>query len=991
MSTPLYRIPNRLRFKIVIAAVTMFVLVSLVGWIGLSYTKLVANVVTRTTEIHVPLLANAVAASNAMRRLTFAARDILIACDHADGSHRAWLEGTLSQEFSAINNLADFLKSTGNLNFEQKVRSATAELKLTINNLSRLCDIREGLQTQFNIRRLHALSNIEEFDKLIASIQNIEGSTTSASAPGANDPGQSIPEPIHSDYQSWQAALHMADMRIRLARFTGYLEQAHSNQVLKGTTSLTEQLMELKALRYELIVLMPQLIRLGHPDAVTRMDSLMSELSDLLKKNGGLHNIWRRVRLFDSGTAAQKMMASRAEIALSSVLKAMESDARTRYDKAIQTVESQIRESLWVTGTVAVISAILFLIASVIIASRLIRPMEQLTAHVEQLRLDDELESNTPDSLMQREDEIGALARSFDLLIVELSQTRRQLLRESRENIRIQYDRLSAAIESSPQGLCLTDAKGRILMFNSHFLRLYDLQPEQITETMSLRKLLELLARQGAKWLEQPDQDRKLTLAGLTKEPLLLDFRNERTIVVRTADTPEGGLVSVHEDITERRRQEEKIAHLAHHDNLTGLPNRTLFREQLIQAQKDLVQGQELALLVLDLDDFKSVNDSLGHPVGDRLLIQVSERLNSCLMNSDKVARLGGDEFAIFMTEDASTQRVIQTAENIIDSLHRAFKIDRHAVIIGVSIGVAVSPRDATDTDVLIKCADIALFRAKADGRNSYCFFESEMDTHIQTRRALEMDLRHAVENNDLELYYQPQIGFGSKQIEGFEALIRWNHPNRGFISPQLFITLAEEIGLIDSLGKWVLRRACEDALQWPESITIAVNLSPIQFRNKGLLDDIRNTLAATGLNPGRLELEITEGVLLENSKHTQQLLETLRNLGVQTAMDDFGTGYSSLSYLRRFHFDKVKIDRSFVSAMDTSSDDGAVVHAICDLCHSLGMKTIAEGVETAHQYEILQQASCTQWQGFYCSKAVPLSETLALIARGDCSESKSS
>ena len=970
---------RRLRFKMVAAALCGVIVVSVVGWIGLSYTNQVASIITRTTDTHIPLLANAVSASNAMRRLTHAARSILAACDVADGSHRTWFEGTLSNEFAAIDVLANFLQQINSLELARKVHSAKEELQLTISNLATLCNTRETLQNEFESRKQQSLTVLAEMDQLVLSLHWIEDSALSMLWDTPKALASTLNFRDEPDYEIWQSALHLAHLNAHLAQQRLNLERAHSNQVLKGISSRADQLKILTAIRGEIDDLLPAFARFDSVDSRgAQINALAIELTNHLVGPGGLHEIWRRVRLFDSGTAAQKMMVSRAEIALAAVLQSLEDDARVQYEQATATIDDRIMESRWVIGLVAVTTSMLLLILGLLIASRLTQPMEALKAHVEKLRSSDDLSQATPAILLSRVDEIGALAVTFDQLIRELADARQHLLRESQEHIRLQYDRLSAAIESIPQGLSLTDAHGRLLMSNRQFLKLYDLAPHKIHQGMPLRELLELIRQQGARWLNRPDNDYSFNLEGLTNTPQMLDFRNDKTIVVRVADTPEGGLVSVHEDITERRRQEEQITHLAHHDTLTGLVNRTLFREQLQEAQ---MKQHQLALLCLDLDNFKSVNDSLGHPIGDRLLIQVSERLRHCLQGTDKVARLGGDEFGILIIGDTSEQRITQIAEKVIKQLSRPYLIDQQTIIIGVSIGIAISPRDGQDADILLKRADIALFRAKKqEGRSTYCYFESQMDTHIQARRALEIDLRHAIENEELEVFYQPQIGFHSQSIEGFEALLRWKHRERGYVSPEKFISLAEELGLINRLGKWVLQRACQDALQWPSSVSIAVNLSPVQFFNETMLNDVQQCLATTGLNPQRLELEITEGVLLEDTCRTLTLLEKLRELGVQFAMDDFGTGYSSLGYLRKFHFDKVKIDRSFVMGMEQSTDNQAVVQAICGLCNSLGIDTIAEGVETSHQHEILQQTNCTQWQGFYYSRAVPLPETLTFF-----------
>lgn len=956
------RVFGRLRFKMVAAALCSVIVVSAIGWIGLIYTDQVATVITRTTDTQYPLLTNAVSASNAMRTLTRTARDIRTACDRADGSHRAMLAGGLSTEFAAIDALADFLEHTHTPDTERTVRTAKDELELTISNLSSLCDTRETLQIRFEEQRQQALTTIAELDELVQAMHFYdEAGPRSAMQGNAQDDA------------SLETALHLAHVSIHLVRLSKDLARAHTNQAQGNTRDQEAHLASLVALEIERDALRPALPTPG-------MDELIVRLSDILTGPGGLHDAWRRARLFDSGMAAQILMVSRAENALATVLRRLESDARVQYQEATEAIDNKIMESRFVVALVAASSSLMLLVAGLVFASRLTRPVERLTTHVEHLRQTDDLNQQTPLRLVTRSDEIGTLAQSFEQLILELSNARRRLEEESRQNIRIQYDRLTAAIESIPQGLCLTDADGRLLMVNSRLLQLYDLAPAQVHTGMSLRELSKLCCEQGARWLKQPVCEQEPTQRDTCMAPQMLDFRNERTIVVQVATTPEGGLVSVHEDITERRKQEEQITHLAHHDTLTGLANRTLFRKKLAAAQADQEGGRDVALLCLDLDDFKSVNDSLGHPVGDQLLIQVGERLRHCLGDTDRVARLGGDEFAVLLTENVTPDRVTRMANKVIERLGRPYRVATHTIVTGVSIGIAIAPRNASDPDVLLKQADIALFRAKQDGRSTYRYFEPEMDAYIQARRALEMDLRDAIEHEKMELYYQPQVDLDDESPRGFEALLRWRHPERGFVSPAEFVVMAEEIGLIDRLGNWVLRRACQDASHWPEEISIAVNLSPVQFRNEAFLDEVRNALSASGLSPTRLVLEITEGVLLEDTDHNLCMLEALRGMGVQIAMDDFGTGYSSLGYLCKFRFDKVKIDRSFVNGMLTSCDSHAVVHAICGLCTSLGIETIAEGVESSQQVDALRQLGCKQSQGYYYAKAVPLAETLDFV-----------
>jgi diguanylate cyclase (GGDEF)-like protein len=443
-----------------------------------------------------------------------------------------------------------------------------------------------------------------------------------------------------------------------------------------------------------------------------------------------------------------------------------------------------------------------------------------------------------------------------------------------------------------------------------------------------------------------------------------------------------GGWVITHEDITERRKAEAKISHMALHDALTNLPNRIFFHEQMKNRLAHLSRDQKFAVLYLDLDRFKTVNDTLGHHYGDKLLRQVAERMSGCLREGDSIARLGGDEFAILQGSVKQPNDAITLASRLIEIAGAPFDLDGHQVVIGVSIGIAIAPTDATDADQLLKNADMALYRAKADGRGAYRFFEAEMDALMQARRALELDLRKALVNGEFELYYQPLVNLKMEDISGFEALIRWNHPARGLVAPLEFIPMAEETALIVPIGEWVLRQACAEAMKWPDHITIAVNLSPAQFKMRNLAQMVMSALAQSGLAASRLELEITESVLLMDNESTLETLHQLRNLGVRISMDDFGTGYSSLSYLRSFPFDKIKIDRSFIHDLATNADSKAIIRAVTGLGSSLGITTTGEGVETHEELEYLKREGCTEAQGYFFSKPKPAREVLKLLSR---------
>ena len=439
-----------------------------------------------------------------------------------------------------------------------------------------------------------------------------------------------------------------------------------------------------------------------------------------------------------------------------------------------------------------------------------------------------------------------------------------------------------------------------------------------------------------------------------------------------------GGFVLTLDDVTEFVRNAE----LAQRDALTGLANRTALRDQLAerlaQAEKN---NQPVAVLYVDLDRFKAVNDTLGHPVGDLLLRKVADRFKSALRDGDTVARLGGDEFAVIQSETLQPDGATSLATRLVDLIGRTYAVDGHMLHIGASVGIAIHPNDGSEPDVLFKKADLALYRAKAEGRSCYRFFESGMDERMQSRRSMEIDLRRALAFKQLEVEYQPQIDLATNIIVGFEALIRWHHPERGRVSPADFIPLAEEIGVIVPIGEWVLRTACKEAASWPEPVSVAVNFSPVQFRDGKLVDTIISALAHSGLPATRLEVEITEGALLENGEGVLRSLNRLRAIGVHVSMDDFGTGYSSIGYLQKFPFDKVKIDQSFIRDIDTSPERQAIVRAITSLASTLGMNTTAEGVETEAELDCVRAEGCTNVQGYLTGRPLTAESAAALVA----------
>ncbi|MBI5262914.1 MAG: EAL domain-containing protein [Bradyrhizobium sp.] len=437
-------------------------------------------------------------------------------------------------------------------------------------------------------------------------------------------------------------------------------------------------------------------------------------------------------------------------------------------------------------------------------------------------------------------------------------------------------------------------------------------------------------------------------------------------------------------DVTERKRAEARVAFMAEHDGLTGLPNRALLRRQIGKMLPHTRRSKDgLAVLVLGLDNFKGVNDTLGHAVGDKLLRSVAKRLRSTLREEDKLARLNSDEFAIVQSGLRRPDEAVGLANRLLEAISDPYLIDGNSVVIGASIGIAMAPGDGEDFEKLLKSADMALSRAKTDARGTFSFFEAAMDARAHSRRKIEVELREAIQNEVLRPYYQPLVDLADGRITGFEALVRWPHPERGMISPAEFIPVAEDTGLISAVGAQVLRRACMDAATWPDHVSVAVNLSSLQFRSGNLLSVVNDTLRQSGLPPRRLELEITETLLLDKSPQVLATLHALRALGVRISMDDFGTGYSSLSYLRSFPFDKIKIDQSFVRDLGANREAQAIIRSIISLGQGLGVTITAEGVETEAELHCLRAEGCHEGQGFLFSKARPGSEVAGLLGAG--------
>jgi diguanylate cyclase (GGDEF)-like protein len=574
---------------------------------------------------------------------------------------------------------------------------------------------------------------------------------------------------------------------------------------------------------------------------------------------------------------------------------------------------------------------------------------------------------------------IGSLVLLLFSIYLLRAMTRQVRLLSSSEASLAQKSRLlDAALNNMSQGLTMFDDQKRLIVSNAEFQKISGLTPDQLKPGTPLAGIVR--ARIAAK--SAPESAPAIVAKSLEhaaqmgSSQSVYTLQDGRSVSVTRRMMNGGGWVSIHQDITAQKIIEAQLARMASYDALTGLANRTLLMEKIGDALGRMRRhGEQFAVLMLDLDRFKTVNDSLGHPAGDALLKEVARRLRQATREIDCVARLGGDEFAVLQPlQKDQTAGVIALSDRILQAIMQPYDLDGRKLILETSIGIALAPQDGSEADALIKHADLALYKAKSEGRNRYCFFEPAMEAQARESRELEDDLRKAIARHEFELHYQTIVDIEYRRCDGAEALVRWRHPERGLIRPDQFIPLAEESGLIVPLGQWILQQACADAVTWPPNFKVGVNLSPVQFKHGDLLNVLKSTLDDTGLPPQRLVLEITETVLLENNAANLALLHEIKKLGVSIVLDDFGIGYSSMTYLQTFPFDGIKIDQSFIQSM-TDHTGAAIVCAIAGLGRTLDIATTAEGVETMEQLTFLRAAGCRYAQGYLLSRPVPLSQ----------------
>ena len=545
------------------------------------------------------------------------------------------------------------------------------------------------------------------------------------------------------------------------------------------------------------------------------------------------------------------------------------------------------------------------------------------------------------------------------------------------------------ALDNMARGLSMFDAEQRLIVCNKMYRDIYEL-PEELTRPGTpLSEIVQYHVRhQTGRECEQATENQRQWIARHTAQLALgktfsytQELRDGRIIQVSNQPLAGGGFVDLQEDITEKRRAEQKIAWLALHDGLTEVANRVHFREQLTRALEKRKPGEIIALHLVDLDKFKSINDGHGHPIGDELLRSVAGRLRATVRAPDLLGRLGGDEFAVLQRNALRDSDAERLAARLLRAVEQPHEVRGQKLHVHGALGIALAPKNGTTADDLLKNAAVALHKSKSRGGNGLAFFEPEEDQKIRERQRLEADLRYALDRGELALHYQPIINLKSRSVTSFEALMRWNHPSRGLIGPTEFIPIAEQTGLIVPIGEWALERACRDAASWAEPTKVTVNLSSVQFEGSRLVAATERALQLSGLDPRRLEIEVTETVLLRDVPNTQAILGRMQELGVQVALDDFGTAFASLSYLQNFPFNKIKIDRSFVRGMPERADCLAIVRAVAALARNLHIASVAEGIETLDHFMCITQAGCDEVQGFYFSEAVPTSEVEATLA----------
>lgn len=994
VSLPLLLRFRRLRVAVACFGGVLVVLILALGLVSIRQMQAVSGGMSLMSQTTGPLYVDALRATASVQQIASLSRTLIDECFYRTGGDPALAAFNLrSVDYSELDALEETVALTRLGNAGLEAISAREDFKTVQGQVLAVCDqhilnskmrreLEEGVR--FKLKRMNATldSLLEQVDGAVA-LDDRSAREMVSKADGLEEARARLGSRL---VDNWPVIRLAYDLRNEAERFDDNLL---GDWYAAGTRNLDQAIesQRLAALQIGAVArrLVPWLEGQTVSSQVRPLHDAVKSVASEMDAGGPLESVLTEAAAIDRARTDVVRLLRLSEYRLTKSVQKLAVWAREQNEETGALVARRIDAGLATILAVAAFACLACIGAVLAFGVLVARPVERLTSHVSALREAGEGMLAVPEDLISRPDEIGELGTAFDGLMKSLELARQDLLASSRQEVKQQFDRLSSAVESIPQGILMCGPDDRVILANGNFRALFDLS-EQIVQPGSPRsEVVDACIRHGAQVIADEGPQNQQLAAGLqVTRKRIVQVRDERTIVVTIARTAEGGSVAVYEDVTERQRQEQRIAHLAHHDALTGLANRVLFREKAEEyVEHSLVTGQPTALLYLDLDQFKTVNDTLGHPVGDRLLVEVAARLRQAIGEDDLIARLGGDEFAIVLHGRRSPAQAAELADRIIAAIGQPFDIGGQCIFVGVSIGIAISPQDGEDADTLLMHADMALYRAKQDGRNIHRFFEVMMDAQIQQRRELELDLRTALSEGQFLLHYQPLYSLSHGHVECFEALIRWPHPERGNIPPGEFIPVAEETGLIGSIGAWVLQQACREAASWPQDIRVAVNISPVQFRTRTLVMDVLAALGTSGLPASRLEIEITEGVLLQDTEATLTILDELRSLGVRIVMDDFGTGYSSLSYLQKFRFDKVKIDRAFVQNIHEGDDKRAVVRAVTGLCTSLGIETTAEGVETAAQLEALRREGCSQAQGFFIGRPMPAASASELLGLG--------
>ena len=963
---------HRLRSRLVAVMALSGAVLLASGGVGLHYVDAIGETLHRSIGLTAPLLSDVLEITQAGRRARASVRSVGEQCRGVEAA-LAELEGFDARAAHVALDLGARAAAVGASQDLERILASEEGFVGLGRAIFQSCARIEIIESRFAAAGDAMRADLDDADDLLVDVDGRFAGEDRAERSGATQ--AAVPDP------GGEVATIVARMRTDLA---GFVTTAEIGGALGNETAIDSfaqrRLDKLRSLVAELTRLHPVLHGIGRGEDYERLLDLFTDLAERVLGDRGLFATQRALLHARAGLADQRAELGMIDDEYFRAVRKLEATARRLDSEARDEVVERTREAYAVVATTSVVLLLFALALSGDMARRITGPIEQFTLHVAALRAGD-FDRPLPNELGRRDDEIGSLARTFARLTDELAQARRGLVAEAETRVHRQYDRLQAAIATMPQGFFLTDADERLVVWNDSFLRMYGFRPGEVTVGMPIDVVLERRKAIGACQAVPTPPLFRLAVAERRSLQRIEDYVDGRIMVITASPTIDGGAAITHEDITARRRAEAEIEQLARYDVATGLANRSHFHELLARALDERVGNGQVALLYLDLDHFKTINDGLGHTTGDRLLVAVAERLLECCGEWETVGRLGGDEFAILQSALDQPIAATDLARRLNEAVALPFVIDGHRLVVGASIGISVAPDDAVDADTLLAHADLALYRAKSEGRGVARFFEPEMDARLQKRRLLESDLREALEKEQFELHYQPLVGAASGRTEGFEALLRWRHPERGLVPPGDFISLAEDAGLIGEIGAWVLREATRTAATWPPHLRVSVNISPVQIRTRVLTLDVLAAVGLSGLRPHRLELEITEGVLLEDTEATLATLAQLRDFGVRIAMDDFGTGYSSLGYLRRFAFDKVKIDQSFVRDIGESSDSLAIVRAVTGLCSSLGITTTAEGVETEIQRDRLRQEGCDQFQGWLFGRPMPAEAIAAHLA----------